>query len=151
YQFTSARSTADVSGYTYTHGFISSITGIESSHEKNIITSSYITVYPAMTYEFEDTGDNPDISYWWIYEYDDSNNFIKAYATNAEAPSKHHIFKPSGSRIRLMANAKSGVTLNIDRKSTRLNSSHVSISCAVGCLRETRTREPTTVLAAASR
>jgi len=113
YQFTPARSTADVSGYTYTHGFISSSTGIESSHEKNIITSSYITVYPAMTYEFEDTGDNPDISYWWIYEYDDSNNFIKAYATNAEAPSKHHIFKPSGSRIRLMANAKSGVTLNI--------------------------------------
>src|ERR1035441_10844139 len=61
---------------------------------------------------------------------------------------------PSGIKISRIASSSNGLcvacTLRTDRKSTRLNSSHLGISYAVFCLKKKNTHEPTSSDRAAS-
>ena len=113
YRFEPGRSSQSLINESFEYGFLSSSTGSETTSTRNIITSDYVRVYPGIEYEFEDTGTHPTLNYWWIYEYDDSNNFIKASATNIGDNRLKHTFIAEGSKLRFMAQANSGVSIDL--------------------------------------
>ena len=113
YRFEPSRATQSLVNESFKYGFLSSSTGGENTSKSNIITSDYVRVYPGIEYEFEDTGTHPTLNYWWIYEYDDSNNFIKSTATNKGDNRRKHIFITEGSKLRFMAQSNSGESIDL--------------------------------------
>src|SRR5699024_10010538 len=77
----------------------SSTTGQESSSSTNLIITSYVNVVTGNTYEFVDEGWSAAIQYWWIYEYDDNNKFIKSHSFS----NKQFDFVPEGKKLKFMA------------------------------------------------
>src|SRR5699024_3804901 len=111
YRFEPSRAAQSLVNESFKYGFLSATTGKESTSERNILTSDYVRVYPGIEYEFEDTGTHPTLNYWWIYEYDDSNNFIKSTATNKGDNNRKHTFIAEGSKVRFMDQANSGESI----------------------------------------
>ena len=99
YRFYPEILTQNVGANTFKNGFLSSTTGQESSSTKNLIITSYVNVVTGNTYEFIDEGWNASIQYWWIYEYDDNNNFIKSHSFS----NKQFNFVPEGKNLKFMA------------------------------------------------
>ena len=99
YRFYPEILTQNVGANTFKNGFLSSTTGQESSSTTNLIITSYVNVVTSNTYEFIDEGWNASIQYWWIYEYDDNNNFIKSHSFS----NKQFNFVPEGKKLKFMA------------------------------------------------
>ena len=89
----------NVGANAFKNGFLSSTTGQESDSSKNLIITSYVNVVIGNTYKFVDEGWSSAVQYWWIYEYDDNNKFIKAHSFS----NKEFDFVPVGKKLKFMA------------------------------------------------
>ena len=107
YRFYPEILTQNVGANTFKNGFLSSTTGQESSSTTNLISTSYVNVVTGNTYEFVDEGWNASIQYWWIYEYDESNKFIKSHSFS----NKQFNFVPEGKKLKFMAQPYNDNTL----------------------------------------
>src|SRR5699024_11065461 len=92
YRFTPEILTQNVGANAFKNGFLSSTTGQERDSSTNLIITSYVNVVIGNTYKFVDEGWSSAVQYWWIYEYDDNNKFIKAHSFS----NKEFDFVPVG-------------------------------------------------------
>ena len=99
YRFTPEILTQNVGANAFKNGFLSSTTGQESDSSTNLIITSYVNVVIGNTYNFVDEGWSSAVQYWWIYEYDDNNKFIKAHSFS----NKEFDFVPVGKKLKFMA------------------------------------------------
>ena len=99
YRFTPEILTQNVGANAFKNGFLSSTTGQESVSSTNLIITSYVNVVIGNTYKFVDEGWSSAIQYWWIYEYDDNNKFIKSHSFS----NKEFDFVPEGKKLKFMA------------------------------------------------
>ena len=107
YRFTPEILTQNVGSNTFKNGFLSSTTGQESDSSTNLIIASYVNVVIGNTYKFVDEGWSSAVQYWWIYEYDDNNKFIKAHSFS----NKEFDFVPVGKKLKFMAQPYNDNTL----------------------------------------
>lgn len=103
YVFSPTSETIDLKNKSFEQGLISSSTGEDAPAER-YIRSGFISVLPGQTYEFKDNGNNLAIDYWWVYEYDEDNNFIGYVNSQKNNDKKTLPFKSRGYFIRLLAN-----------------------------------------------
>ena len=108
YRFTPEILTQNVGANAFKNGFLSSTTGQESDSSTNLIITSYVNVVIGNTYKFVDEGWSSAVQYWWIYEYDDNNKFIKAHSFS----NKEFDFVPVGKKLKFMAQPYNDNTLN---------------------------------------
>src|SRR5690606_39986766 len=73
------------------------------------------------------------VRYAWIADYDDAATFLNNFRTG-DSQNTTQYSNPDYDRA--LVNAAKSKTAEEDRKSTRLNSSHVKISYAVFCLKK---------------
>ena len=107
YRFYPEILTQNVGANTFKNGFLSSKTGQESDSSTNLIITSYVNVVIGNTYKFVDEGWSSAVQYWWIYEYDDNNKFIKAHSFS----NKEFDFVPVGKKLKFMAQPYNDNTL----------------------------------------
>src|SRR5699024_6463133 len=107
YRFTPEILTQNVGANAFKNGFLSSTTGQESDSSTNLIITSYVNVVNGNTYKFVDEGWSGAVQYWWIYEYDDNNKFIKAHSFS----NKEFDFVPVGKKLKFMAQPYNDNTL----------------------------------------
>ena len=99
YRFTPEILTQNIGANAFKNGFLSSTTGQESDSSTNLISTSYVNAVIGNTYKFVDEGWSSAVQYWWIYEYDDNNKFIKAHSFS----NKEFDFVPVGKKLKFMA------------------------------------------------
>ena len=114
YRFEPETSYQNLSNEPFEYGFISSTTGNNSSHDRYIRTTGYISVFSGFKYIFQDTGTGANVRVWWLYEYDSSNNFIRAINVSGDA----YEFTTQGTRLRLMADTAAGNVLDLNELGT---------------------------------
>ena len=107
YRFYPEILTQNVGANTFKNGFLSSTTGQESDSSTNLIITSYVNVVIGNTYKFVDEGWSSAVQYWWIYEYDDNNKFIKSHSFS----NKEFDFVPVGKKLKFMAQPYNDNTL----------------------------------------
>ena len=107
YRFTPEILTQNVGANAFKNGFLSSTTGQESDSSTNLIITSYVNVVIGNTYKFVDEGWSSAVQYWWIYEYDDNNKFIKSHSFS----NKEFDFVPVGKKLKFMAQPYNDNTL----------------------------------------
>src|SRR5699024_6785839 len=111
YRFEPGTSSARLDGRDFKYGFLSSSNGSESSSDRNIIMSDSYRMFSGVEYHFRDPVDNPNVSRYYLYEYDSSGGFITSHVTGAD---KTVSFISTGTRLKIMAQATSGNSVNID-------------------------------------
>src|SRR5699024_3530249 len=107
YRFTPEILIQNVGANAFKNGFLSSTTGQERDSSTNLIITSYVNVVIGSTYKFVDEGWSSAVRYWWIYEYDDNNKFIKAHSFS----NKEFDFVPVGKKLKFMAQPYNDNTL----------------------------------------
>lgn len=108
YRFTPEILTQNVGANPFKQGFLSSTTGLESESTTNIIIETYMNVVTGNNYQFIDEGTNGNVRFWWIYEYSESNTFIKSHSFG----NKDFNFIPEGKKLKFMAQAYPDQTLS---------------------------------------
>ena len=107
YRFTPEILIQNVGANAFKNGFLSSTNGQESDSSTNLIITSYVNVVIGNTYKFVDEGWSSAVQYWWIYEYDDNNKFIKSHSFS----NKEFDFVPVGKKLKFMAQPYNDNTL----------------------------------------
>ena len=114
YRFEPDVEVRDLSDMTYVYGLISSTGAINPSNSYTY-NADYIKLIPGVKYTFEDKGNNPRLSYWWLAVYDDNGNFVERVATNYNTNARIHTFIAKGSNLRIMANSIQPLDVNVIR------------------------------------
>src|SRR5699024_5956399 len=107
YRFTPEILIQNVGAKAFKNGCLSSTTGQERDSSTYLIITSYVNVVIGSTYKFVDEGWSSAVRYWWIYEYDDNNKFIKAHSFS----NKEFDFVPVGKKLKFMAQPYNDNTL----------------------------------------
>ena len=59
-----------------------------------------------MTYEFRDLGNNGKVLYWWLYFYNENEEFVKRIALNHYGDGKSYTFTADSPKMKIMLNPK---------------------------------------------
>src|SRR5437773_7394585 len=78
---------------------------------------------------------SPDVNFWDTTARTLFEEIAEAYRILSDADARS-IYDRFGARPDALAAARRGEDVHVDRKSTRLNSSHITISYAVFCLKK---------------
>src|SRR5699024_6509953 len=101
YRYNQSTSTKSLSSLSFEQGMIASANGNNANSVRHLRTTGYYSIKSGASYTFEDLGDNPDVSNWWIFIYDDYNAHTETISTYSQSDKKSLKFIASGSKLRM--------------------------------------------------
>src|SRR5699024_1405706 len=113
YRYNQSTSTKSLSSLSFEQGMIASANGNNANSVRHLRTTGYYSIKSGASYTFEDLGDNPDVSNWWIFIYDDSNAHTETISTYSQSDKKSLKFIASGSKLRMFVEAATDKTISV--------------------------------------
>src|SRR5699024_6060723 len=113
YRYNQSTSTKSLSSLSFEQGMIASANGNNANSVRHLRTTGYYSIKSGASYTFEDLGDNPDVSNWWIFIYDDYNAHTETISTYSQSDKKSLKFIASGSKLRMFVEAATDKTFSV--------------------------------------
>src|SRR5699024_4202604 len=113
YRFEPTVGTIDLSGRAFDYGFINADGVVRDLGTGSYtINLGFIDLIPGVQYEFIDEGNHSRLVYWWLYEYDEDENFIERIPLNSVGDGRRHTFTAKGSKLKTMIQSISPISEN---------------------------------------
>src|SRR5699024_12232556 len=91
----------------FQHGFIGADGKfIQEGTGSYTLNVGYFDLVEGMTYEFRDLGENEKVSYWWLYFYDENEEFVERIPLNQFGNGKEYTFTANSPKMKIMLNPK---------------------------------------------